>query len=154
MLQSLTVAHTWQYHKGHRSSGHVWQGRFKSPVLQNDEHLLVVPRYIEANPLRALMVADPGDYQWSSYQYHGLGRTNALTSSFLEWEQLGQTESERRRRWWTKVRGVQGEEELREVRASIRSGRPFENTVWTEDVAHRLQIDPSRWPRGRPHKEK
>src|SRR5258708_33101508 len=53
ILQSLTVAHTWRYHKRHRTVGHVWQGRFKSPVIQADDPLLVVLRYIEANPLRA-----------------------------------------------------------------------------------------------------
>ena len=52
-MQSLLVSHTQRYHKHHRSGGHVWQGRFKSPVIQNDEHLLTVLRYIEANPLRA-----------------------------------------------------------------------------------------------------
>jgi putative transposase len=154
ILQSVTVAHTWRYHKGHRSSGHVWQGRFKSPVIQDDEHLLVVLRYIEANPLRASMVSDPGDYRWSSYQYHGLGRTDALLSSFPEWDQLGRTEAERRRRWRAKVRATQSEDELRAVRASIRSGRPVGNTSWTEDVAQRLRINLNPRPRGRPSKEK
>ena len=154
ILQSLTVAHTWRYHKSHRTSGHVWQGRFKSPVIQDDEHLLVVLRYIEANPLRASMVTDTGDYRWSSYQYHGLGRTNALLSSFPEWERLGRSESERRRRWRAKVRAAQSEEELQAVRASIRSGRPLGNASWTEDVAKRLRIDLNRRPRGRPRKEK
>jgi putative transposase len=40
ILQSLTVAHTWRYHRRHGSGGHVWQGRFKSPVIQDDAHLL------------------------------------------------------------------------------------------------------------------
>src|SRR5688572_1973864 len=42
ILQSLTVAHTWHYHRRAASSGHVWQGPFKSPVIQEDEHLLTV----------------------------------------------------------------------------------------------------------------
>src|SRR4249920_2266680 len=40
ILQSLTVAHTWRFHRQRVSSGHVWQGRFKSPVIETDEHLL------------------------------------------------------------------------------------------------------------------
>jgi putative transposase len=84
ILQSLTVAHTWRYHKRHHSSGHVWQGRFKSPVIQDDAHLLVVLRYIEANPLRTRMVEDPADYRWSSYPCHGLGRDDPLLSPFPE----------------------------------------------------------------------
>jgi len=58
ILQSLMVAHTWHYHKDRGMSGHVWQGRFKSPVTEEDEHLLTVMRYVEANPLQAGMVAD------------------------------------------------------------------------------------------------
>jgi len=50
-LQSLTVAHTRRYHRHHRSSGHVWQGRFKSPVIQDDMHLLVVLRYMADLPI-------------------------------------------------------------------------------------------------------
>src|SRR5262245_26654663 len=58
ILQSLTVAHTWHFHKRLRTSGHVWQGRFKSPLVETDEHLLTLMRYVESNPLRAGLVSD------------------------------------------------------------------------------------------------
>ena len=131
-----------------------WQGRFKSPVIQHDEHLLVALPYIEANPLRAVIVSTAGDYRWSSSQYHGLGGTDALLSSFPEWERLGRTESDRRRRWRAKVRPAQKKEELQAVRVAIGSGRPFGNTAWTEEVAHRLRIDLMPRRRGRPPKGK
>jgi putative transposase len=154
ILQSLTVAHTWRYHRRHRTSGHVWQGRFKSPVIQDDMHLLVVLRYIEANPLRARMVADPAEYRWSSFPHHGLGQDDPLLSPFPEWEELGRTEAERRRRWRAKVRAVQGESELDAVRRSLGSGRPYGAAEWTERMAERLGIDLTPRPRGRPRKEK
>src|SRR3954471_21481095 len=75
------------------------RGRFKSPVIQDDEHLLIVLRYIESNPLRAAMVSDAGEYRWSSYQAHGLGRVDPLLSPMPELESLGRTPSERRARW-------------------------------------------------------
>jgi putative transposase len=153
ILQSLTVTHTWRYHKRHHSSGHVWQGRFKSPVVQDDEHLLVVLRYIEANPLRAKVVTDPSKYRWSSFVCHGLGRDDALLSPFPEWDELGRTESERRKRWRAKVCAAQKEAELVTVRASLRSGRPFGQSEWTEQMARRLKIDLSPRLRGRPRKE-
>ena len=152
ILQSLTVTHTWRYHKRHRTSGHVWQGRFKSPVIQDDMHLLVVLRYIEANPLRAAMVADPADYRWSSYPHHGLGREDTLLSGFPEWDELGATEAERRRRWRAKVRGMQPEDELTAVRASVRTGRPLGEPGWTEKIAALLKLDLSPRSRGRPRK--
>ncbi len=154
ILQSLTVAHTWRHHKRHQTSGHVWQGRFKSPVIQNDAHLLVVLRYIEANPVRARMVTDPAEYQWSSYPNHGLGRDDPLLSPFPEWEELGRNDAERRRRWRAKVRAAQSEAELTSLRGSVRSGRPFGTTDWTEQIAQRLNIELVARPRGRPRKEK
>jgi putative transposase len=141
ILQSLTVAHTWRYHKRHHSSGHVWQGRFKSPVIQDDAHLLVVLRYIEANPLRAKIVSDPAEYRWSSFLCHGMGHDDPLVDPFPEWEELGGTEAERRRRWRAKVFATQNEAELMTVRGSLRSGRPFGAPEWTEQMAERLDIE-------------
>jgi putative transposase len=154
ILQSLTVTHTWRYHKQNQSSGHVWQGRFKSPVVQDGVHLLVVLRYIEANPLRAGMVADPAEYRWSSFQQHGTGRDDPLLSSFPEWNELGRTDAERRKRWRTKVRAGQDEAEITAVRRSLQSGRPFGEQQWTEGMARRLNIELNPRPRGRPPKEK
>ena len=117
-------------------------------------HLLVVLRYIEANPLRARMVADPAAYRWSSFPQHGMGRDDPLLNPFPEWEELGQTEGERRKRWRAKVRAVQDEPELDAVRRSLRSGRPFGAADWTEGMAERLGIELNPRPRGRPPKEK
>jgi putative transposase len=153
ILQSVTVAHTWRHHKRHGSSGHVWQGRFKSPVIQDDGHLLVVLRYIEANPVRAGMVADPGDYRWSGFGHHGLGLVDTLLDAFPEWEHLGPTDAERRRRWRIKVRGAQKQHELAAVRDSLRTGRPLGSPAWVEGVAARLGIDLTPRPRGRPRKD-
>src|SRR5208282_1754945 len=108
----------------------------------------------EANPLRASLVADAGDYLWSSFQYHGLGQADALLSSFPEWERSGPTEAERRRRWRAKVRRSQGEDELKVIRDSLVSGRPFGHAEWQEQIAERLGIDLHPRPRGRPPKEK
>ncbi len=116
--------------------------------------MLVVLRYIEANPFRAKMVADLAEYRWSSYPCHGLGRDDPLLSPFPEWEELGRTEAERRRRWRAKVSAVPSEAELMSVRGSLRSGRPFGASDWTEQMARRLNIELVPRPRGRPRKEK
>ena len=50
----------------------------------------------------------PADYRWSSYPCHGLGRDDAFLSPFPEWEELGRTEAERRRRWRAKVHRAKG----------------------------------------------
>ncbi len=154
ILQSLTVAHTWRHHRRQGTSGHVWQGRFRSPVIQDGDHLLVVLRYIEANPVRAAMVADPCESTWSSHRCHGAGHADPLLDSFPEWEQLGRTEPERRARWRRKVRGEQPAKELDGVRSSVRSGRPYGAEDWVEVISHRLGIVREPRRRGRPPREK
>ena len=154
ILQSLTVAHTWRHHRRQGTSGHVWQGRFRSPVIQDGDHLLVALRYIEANPVRAAMVADPCESTWSSHRCHGAGHADPILDSFPEWEQLGRTEPERRARWRRKVCGEQPAKELDGVRSSVRSGRPYGAEDWVEVISHRLGIVREPRRRGRPPREK
>jgi len=61
-------------------SGHLWQGRFASFVM-DDRYTLAAARYVEMNPVRAGLVARAGDYPWSSAQAHLLGRDDALTAA-------------------------------------------------------------------------
>jgi len=104
ILQSLTVAHTWHYHRYHKSVGHVWQGRFKSPLIEGDAHLLTVLRYAESNPLRGGMVADLADYPWSSYAAHGLGQVDPLLSEAPPSASVGVTEAARQAYWRSRSR--------------------------------------------------
>jgi len=98
------------------------------------------------------MVSDPADYRWSSYRCHGLGQDDPLLSRFPEWEELGRTEAERRRRWRAKVRGAQPEAELEAVRRSLRSGQPFGASEWSDVTAKRLNLHREPLPKGRPRK--
>ena len=152
ILQSLTVTQTWRYHKRHRTTGHVWQGRFKSPAIQDDGHLLAVLRYIEANPLRARMVKDLADYRWSSYRAHGLGEPDPLLDPLPEWEQLGRTDRGRCSRWRRRVAAAESEAELAGIRTSVQSGRPFGTAEWVDATARRLGVELTPRPRGRPRK--
>ncbi|WP_165075057.1 REP-associated tyrosine transposase [Paludisphaera rhizosphaerae] len=151
VLQSLTVTHTWRYHRRRRTSGHVWQGRFKSPVVQDEGHLLTVLRYIEANPLRAGMVEDPTTYRWSSAPAHATGLANPLLAPFPEWDALGRDERSRQSAWRRKLRGSQPEAEILAIRTSLRTGLPFGEPEWADSLAAALGRTPPR-PRGRPRK--
>ncbi|HZW33973.1 MAG TPA: transposase [Isosphaeraceae bacterium] len=152
LMQSLLVSHTQRYHRRHQSGGHVWQGRFKSPVIQDDDHLLTVLRYIEANPLRARMVAAAGEYRWSSFAAHGLGHLDPLLDSIAEYEALAKTPRTRRRRWSAFVHQTPSDEELAAIRRSCSSGLPFGASPWVEDLSTRLGLDLTIRPRGRPRK--
>src|SRR5205085_102021 len=142
------VAHTWHYHRHRGTSGHVWQGRFKSPVIEADEHLLTVMRYVEANPLRASMVVDLASYPWSSYVVHGLGKEDGLVVEAHVWERLGKTERERQQYWRPWLHTPLTSKELSAARRAVKTGRPYGEDSWVEAIATQLGLDLTVRPRG------
>jgi putative transposase len=140
IMQSLTVSHTQRYHKHHGSGGHVWQGRFKSPVIQADDHLLTVLRYIEANPLRASMVRQAKNYRWSSFAFRGLGTANALLTSCVPYQQMAKQAKTRQRRWTAYVHQAPAEQELAAIRRSSARSLPYgsatETAPWRLNSGH------------------
>ena len=131
---------------------HVWQGRLKSPVIQDDEHLLVVLRYIEANPLRAEMVKHAGEYRWSSFACHGAGRADPLLDSMPAYEALAARAATRQRRWSAYVHQTPDADELATIRRSGETGLPYGASAWVDRLSRRLKLDLAIRPRGRPRK--
>jgi len=65
-MQWLLTSHVRRYHKHYGTSGHIWQGRFKSFPVQRDEHLITVLRYVLQNPVRAGLSSTAREWLWSS----------------------------------------------------------------------------------------
>ena len=63
MMQWIMTSHVRRYHRHYGTSGHIWQGRYRSFLIQKDSHLLMVLRYVESNPLRADLLIQ----QWIGY---------------------------------------------------------------------------------------
>ena len=61
-----------------RRTGTLWEGRFHSCLVTAERYVLACYRYIELNPVRAGMVAAPGEYRWSSYRANAEARPDAL----------------------------------------------------------------------------
>lgn len=74
-MQWFTTTFVRRHHRYYRSSGHLWQGRYKSFDIEDDDHLLTVVRYIEGNPVRAGLVGTASDWNWSSHQQRARGLT-------------------------------------------------------------------------------
>jgi len=85
------------YNKKYKKHGQVVMDRFKSIVIQDSKHMLVVLRYLDLNPYRARMVKHPRDYIWSSYRYYAFGEPDALITRSSAYEEFGDTEEEKRR---------------------------------------------------------
>ena len=67
-LQWLNTTYTVRFHRRHGRSGHLFQGRFKAVLIADEAHWLHVSMYIHLNPVRAGMVEDPAEYEWSSFR--------------------------------------------------------------------------------------
>ena len=74
MMQMIGRHYVRYFNYTYRRSGTLWEGRFKSCIVDAENYLLVCQRYIELNPVRAGMVESPSDYFWSSYRANGLGK--------------------------------------------------------------------------------
>ena len=76
-------------------TGTLFEGRFKSNIVQNQAYFLACQRYIELNPVRAGMVGDPADYSWSSYRSHAFGQPAKMWKPHGEYLALAQTQATR-----------------------------------------------------------
>ncbi len=68
LMRQLNGVYTQRFNRRHGSAGHLFQGRFKAILVDRDNYLLEVCRYVELNPVRAALVRDPALWPWSSYR--------------------------------------------------------------------------------------
>lgn len=145
LLRWITVTHTqrWHAHRHTAGTGPVYQGRFRSFPIQTDEHFLTVARYVERNALRAKLVTQAENWQWSSLWRRDQGKSE-LTVWLSDWP------VERPRNWLTYVNHAQSASELEVLRLSVQRGRPFGEEAWVKRMAKRFGMESTLRPRGRP----
>lgn len=91
MMQALGRRYVQYFNQRHQRTGTLWEGRYKSTVVDADRYLLACMAYIDLNPVRAGMVSRPADYPWSSYgHYAGQRQDRLITPHALCWG-LGNT---------------------------------------------------------------
>ena len=99
MLQDVGRVYVRTINLLHGRTGTLWDGRFKSSLIDSDSYLFHCHRYIESNPVRAGMVSLANDYPWSSHEHYALGRTNPLITEHALYKGLDIHEPMRRRRF-------------------------------------------------------
>lgn len=91
MMQAVGRSYVRYFNDAQGRSGTLWEGRYKSTVIQADRYLLACMAYIDLNPVRAGLVSAPSDYLWSSHlHYLGARMDRLITPHSLYWE-LGNT---------------------------------------------------------------
>lgn len=95
LMQSVGRRYVRYINAKYKRTGTLWEGRYKSSLIDSDNYLLTCYKYIESNPIRAGMVKQPGEYPWSSYRHNAGMDDNPLISSHQLYDQLGNDDEER-----------------------------------------------------------
>lgn len=95
LLQSVGRRYVRYVNQVYRRTGTLWEGRYKSTLIDSDRYLLTCSRYIELNPVRARMVDHPCDYRWSSYRSNAGGTIEPVLSPHPLYLTLGDSPERR-----------------------------------------------------------
>jgi REP-associated tyrosine transposase len=130
-MQWLLTSHVRRYHKHYGSSGHVWQGRFKTFPVQRDEHLLMVLRYVLQNPVRSGLAASIDDWPWSSCCRNELADPCPV-----------EVETD----WLAHVDEPLSASQLASIRQSVNRQRPFGEPDWQTTIAGLFGLESTMRP--------
>jgi putative transposase len=162
-VQWLTLTHTQRHQVAHKRVGHgaIYQGRFKSFVIEAGEHLLAVCRYVERNAARASLVERAEDWRWSSlWRWRNPGRAEVvgddgppLELSAWPTAAMGTAAADgsgRPRQWLRTVNTPLSEPELAALRRSATKCRPYGDDRWASRMIERFALQSTTRNRGRP----
>ena len=141
----VTMTHTQRYHAHNKTTGygHVYQGRFKSFPVQDDDHFHTVCRYVERNALTANIVQRAEDYRWGSlWNWRGGDSVIKLCSWPLK----------RLPRWTARVNEPITKKEVDALQNCIKRGSPYGTKGWVKRTAKEQGLETTLRPRGRPKK--
>ena len=96
MMQALGRRYVRYFNERHGRTGTLWEGRYRSSLIDSQRYFLDCSRYIEMNPVRAGVVNSPGAYRWSSFGSNAHGQPDVLVRRHAEYLALGRVESVRR----------------------------------------------------------
>lgn len=151
LMQSLGRRYVQYANRFYRRTGSLWEGRYKSSVVQAESYLLACQRYIELNPVRASMVVDPGQYTWSSYRANGLGQTDVRLTLHEIYLSLGKDGGERQVAYRALFRPELDAVAVGDIRQALQLGMPIGNERFTETICSRVGVRHNSGKRGRPN---
>lgn len=150
MMQHVGRRFVQYINHAYRRSGTLWEGRFKASLVDTEIYFLRCSRYIECNPVRARMVVNPADYQWSSYRAHALGDPDKLISGHEQYERLGKSDLDRQLAYRDLFRSELDMRELGEIRYTVNRGWPLGGERFKDEIERAVKCVARPPKRGRP----
>jgi len=119
MMQALGRRYVRYINHSYRRTGTLWEGRYKASLIDSEAYLLTCMRYIELNPVRASMVAHPGEYRWSSYAANAQGVDSPLLSPHALYVSLGREQTTRQHAYRELFRHHMDNQSLHDIRNAL-----------------------------------
>ena len=138
LMQFLGRLYVRYFNYTYSRTGTLFEGRFKTCIVQEDRYLLTCLRYIELNPVRAGIVGDPGDYRWSSFRAHAFGVRVSLWSPHDLYLDLGSNEKQRQQAWRVLIKETLNIEVMAKVRHCTNTGLVLGTETFREQM-HQLR---------------
>ena len=150
MMQAVGRAYVLYFNKRHRRSGTLWEGRYRSALIQTERYFLACMAYIDLNPVRAGMLAQAGDYPWSSHG-HYIGRQNEawLTPHPMYWE-MGNTPFAREAAYAAMIQAGVNQEQQQALTSSALSGWALGEKSFVQGLQKQTSRRVNRAKAGRP----
>ena len=154
MMQAVGRSYVRYFNDMQGRSGTLWEGRYKSTLVQTDRYLLACMAYIDLNPVRAGMVADPRDYPWSSYGHYVGARTDKLLTPHPLWWALGNTPFAREVAYADLVHTGISVEQQRQLTQSALRGWALGDADFVADLQKKTERRVTKAAAGRPVSKK
>jgi putative transposase len=142
-MQVVGTKYVRYFNKRYARTGTLFEGPFKNSVIETETYWFTCMRYVELNPVRAGLVADPREYRWSSYRANAFGVSDALIVQHPLYLALGVSGVSRQERWRELCGQVISAEDLFEIRDAIRRGGALSDAP--------QGLEPDLEPRPEPH---
>lgn len=152
VIRDLGRDYVRKINKIYRRSGTLWEGRFKSSLVDTNRYCLTCYRYIELNPLRAGMVKYPEDYPWSSYHFNATGKSDPTVTPHDCWILLGKDDETRTEAYRALFNDKLNQEDISHIQQSINTGLPTGNDRFRQEIEQALSVKLGQGKRGRPRK--
>lgn len=151
-MHNLMLVYAQYVKRQYGKVGHIWQERYKNPVIEKEKYLSQCGYYIEDNPRRAGLVKDLKDWSWSSYQFYALGKPDPILDIDPEYLKLGVTTGERQENYRKYIMGAKDEKWLENIRQRLNQG-VFGGEDFIKEMIEKFKIKLVRvGQRGRPRK--
>ena len=126
-MQSMTNRYVRYFNASRNRTGTIWEGRFKSCLVDSDSYLFTLYKYIEMNPVRAGMVENIQEYPWSSYHHNALGYVDQRITEHQLYFELGTTKKERVARYKSMIDKIALESENQKITDATLRGEALGN---------------------------